>query len=140
MPRFGIADIEGHGRIVSAARKQLGRFRRAFDILAGDAGDEVPGKILDQADAAALRRKGQVARRRRTDIAGIAARSNSSGMNAGVVPARLTCSMRPAICALVVSVNFNSLNDVAGDVGVLVGIPQAVERAAGSSGLGAVSS
>ena len=41
--------------------------------------------------------------------AGSTLRSNTSGMNAGVVPVRLTCSMRPAICALVVSLNFNSL-------------------------------
>jgi hypothetical protein len=32
---IGIADVEGNGRIVSAARKQFGRLGRAFDILAG---------------------------------------------------------------------------------------------------------
>ena len=41
--------------------------------------------------------------------AGVALRSNCSGMNAGVVPLRLTMSIRPAICALVESVNLNSL-------------------------------
>ena len=41
---------------------------------------------------------------------GSATRSNTSGMNAGVVPDRSTCSMRPATCALVSSLNLNSLN------------------------------
>ncbi len=42
---------------------------------------------------------------------GLALRSNNSGMNDGVVPLRLTCSMRPAICAFVLSLNLNSLKE-----------------------------
>ena len=43
-----IALVEGYGRIVSAAREQLRGFRRALDVLRGDAGDHVPGQVLDQ--------------------------------------------------------------------------------------------
>ena len=60
---IGIADVEGGGRIMRAARKQLGRFRRAFDILRGDAGDQIVRQVLDQADAGALRREVRIARR-----------------------------------------------------------------------------
>ena len=35
--------------------------------------------------------------------------ANVSGMTRGVMPLRFTCSMRPAICALVVLLNLNSL-------------------------------
>src|SRR5215813_7059842 len=42
-------------------------------------------------------------------LAGSVATSKVSEGKLGVVPLRLTCSMRPAICALVVSLNLNSL-------------------------------
>ncbi len=54
---IGIADVEGLGRVVHAAREQFGRFRGALDILAGQAADQVPGQVLDQTDAGALRRE-----------------------------------------------------------------------------------
>ena len=54
-----------------AARKQLRWFRRAFDVLSGQAGDQIPGQILDQTDTGAFRREVQVARRCRADRAGI---------------------------------------------------------------------
>src|SRR5882757_11200653 len=67
-------------------------------------------------------------------------RLNTSGMNAGVDPLRSACSMRPAICALVVSVNFSSLKMypatfvfLFGSHNPLIGLPIL-------SGLGAVSS
>jgi hypothetical protein len=41
-----IADVEGRGRIMRAAREQLRGLRRAFDILRGDAADEVAGQVL----------------------------------------------------------------------------------------------
>ena len=44
-----------------AARKQFGGLRRALDILRGDAADEIMRQLLDQADAAALRRERNVA-------------------------------------------------------------------------------
>jgi len=47
---------------VAAAGKQLGRLRRALDILRGDAADHAAGQILQQADAAALRRERRIAR------------------------------------------------------------------------------
>ena len=36
-------------------------------------------------------------------------RSNRSGTKAGVVPLKFTCSTRAATCALVISLNLNSL-------------------------------
>ena len=90
-----------------AAREKLRRLRRTLDILRGGAADEIPRQILDQADAGALRRKGQVARGR-GPIAG-RYRVELFGNELGVMPLRFTCSMRPAICALVVSLNLNSL-------------------------------
>src|SRR5437868_15251363 len=47
---------------MGAARKQLGRFRCTLDILRGDTAHEIIRKILDQADAATLRRERRVAR------------------------------------------------------------------------------
>ena len=46
---IGIALVEGRGRVMCAAGEQLGRLRRALDILRGDAADEIPRKFLDQA-------------------------------------------------------------------------------------------
>ena len=44
-----------------AAREQFRRPRRALDILRGDAADEVPRQILEEADGGALRREAAVA-------------------------------------------------------------------------------
>src|SRR5262249_3983043 len=68
---IGIADVERGGGIMRAAREQLGRLRRAFDILAGHARHQIPWQILDQADAGALRRKMRILRCRGTDAGGI---------------------------------------------------------------------
>ena len=45
-----------------AAREQFRRFWRTLDILSRDAADEIVGEVLDQPDAAALRRKVQISR------------------------------------------------------------------------------
>jgi len=57
-----IADIECAGRIMRAAREQFGRFRCALDILRRDTGDQIPRKILDQANAAAFWCERQISR------------------------------------------------------------------------------
>ena len=72
--------------------------------------------------------------------AGSALRSNSPGMKAGVVPVRLTCSIRPAICALVVSLNFSSLKIYPAALLFLFGSHKPFSGLPTSSGLGAVSS
>ena len=41
---IGIADIEGDGRIVRAARKQLGRIGCALDVLAGNTRNRPQGR------------------------------------------------------------------------------------------------
>src|SRR6187549_901928 len=48
--QIGIADIEGGGGVVRAARKQFGGLGCALDILRGDAGNQLARQILDQAD------------------------------------------------------------------------------------------
>ena len=72
--------------------------------------------------------------------AGSTLRSNTSGMKAGVVPLRLAFSMRPAICALVVSLNFSSLKMYPATFVFLFGSNNPLSGLPGSSGLGAVSS
>ena len=52
-----IADVEGRGGVVPAARKQFGRLWRALDILRRHAGNQAIGQVLQQADAAALWRE-----------------------------------------------------------------------------------
>src|SRR5262249_29070691 len=47
----GIALVEGRGRVVAAARKQLGRLGGALGVLRRDAADQIPRQALDQADA-----------------------------------------------------------------------------------------
>ena len=72
---------------------------------------------------------------------GLTARSNNSGMNAGVVPVEVDVLDAAGDLRLGGLGEFQLVEDVAGDLGVLVGIQQAVERAdVGSSGLGAVNS
>src|SRR5262249_36400167 len=48
-----ISLVESRCRVVRASGKKLRRLRCAFDILRGDAADEVPRKFLDQSDAGA---------------------------------------------------------------------------------------
>ena len=72
--------------------------------------------------------------------AGSTAKSNTSGMSAGVVPERLTRSMRPAICALVVSLNLSSLNTYPATLLLVFGSHNPLSGLVGLSGLGAVSS
>ena len=95
MLRLGLPMSKVRGRVVRAARKQLRRLGRAFDILRRDAGDQIIGQILDQADAGALRREMTDCARCRPiwrDCCWAESRGNS-----GVVPLSSTCSMRPAI-------------------------------------------
>jgi len=67
--------------------------------------DEVPRQVLDQADADALRREGQIARRcGRQDVVGAGNGKEIAGEGRGE-PCRLTRSIRPATCALVQSEN-----------------------------------
>src|SRR6267378_2620854 len=52
-----------------AAREQFRRLRRALDILSRDAADQIVGKVLEQANAAALWREVQISRDARLRIA-----------------------------------------------------------------------
>ena len=63
-----------------------------------------------------------------------------SGMTDGVEPLRLTCSMRPATCALVAGLNWNSLKTKPATRVFLFGSNSPLSGLPGSSGLGAVSS
>ena len=60
--------------------------------------------------------------------AGLTARSNNSGMNAGIVPAEIDVLDAAGDLRLGRLGELQFVEDVAGDLGVLVGIPQAVER------------
>src|SRR6478752_5393382 len=53
---------------MGAAGEQFRRLRGALDVLGGDTGYEIAGKVLEQADAAALRRKGRISRDARLRI------------------------------------------------------------------------
>ena len=125
-----VADIEGRGGVVAAAREQLGWFRRAFGVLTGDAGRQIPGKILDQADAAALRREVQIARRCRTDGGGIDIEIEKIRNEGGCGAAQIDVLDTRGDLRLGDFAELEFVEDVAGDLGVLVRVPQAVERAA----------
>ena len=95
----GVADVEGHRRIVDAAGEQLRRAWRALDILRGDAADEAPAAGLEEADGRALGREARVG-------------SRLSGVDEEVADRALHVHLLDAAGDLrrSVSLNLNSLN------------------------------
>src|SRR5262249_36658791 len=114
--RSGFALVEGIGRVVRPAGEQLGRFGRALDVLRGDAADEIPGEILDQTDAGALRREARRGRRR-YDHAAAGERAPEAGQIDMLDTARDLAFGGVADLELV--------EDIAGFPRVVVGVPQA---------------
>ena len=125
--QIGIADIESGGRIVCAARKQFGGFGRALDILAGDARDQIPGKILDQANARALRREVEVARCCGTDSVGIDVEVELLRDKGWRRSAQIGMLDAPGNLRLGGVGELQFVEDVSGDLGVFVRIPQTVD-------------
>ena len=111
-----------------AARKQLGRFGCAFDVLPGNAGDKTPWQVLEQTYARALRREMQVARRGGTDGGRVDVQVEHVGNELRRCSRQIDALDAAGNLRLGGFAEFQFVEDVAGDPVVPVGIPQSVER------------
>ena len=114
---------------MSAAGKQFRRFRRAFDILSGNAGDQIVRQILKQPDAGTFRCEMQVARRGRTNGVGIDGEIKDIGYERRRHSGEIDALDAPGNLRLGGFAEFQLVEDVAGDPVVIVRIPQTVDRA-----------
>ena len=118
------------------AGEQFCRLGRAFGILRGHAGDKIAGKILQQSDAAAFRRKRWIARAARLRIA----IGQEVGGKIKVRSAEIDMFNPSGDLDLGRWRKRQIVENIARDARVAVRAEQPVEQRAGIIGLGALSS
>ena len=104
--------------------------------MAGDAGAEIPWQVLDQADASALGREVEIARRCRADGVRIGVEIEHIRNEGRRCSAQLDMLNACGDLRLGRFAELHLVEDIAGDLGVLVRVPQAVDRAADVVGAG----